>query len=332
MPVYRHMRKLTRGHSTTISVYLQLISCAWAVGLLQAAEPVPLGRMVDLGGRRLHLNCTGSGSPAVIIENGGGSFSVEWALVQPEIAKQTRICTYDRAGYAWSDRGPVDDGIEQIVSYLNLLLRTARINPPYILVGHSLGCLYARAYQRRYPEQVVGLVFVDGTPDEDIRMVVNGKREPLSLLSRDQLPEAHRAYLNSVPALNPGRAGAPPFDRLPPALQQVRQWAFEKAVRELGWLPNTLAAAESWRQEFSALRRQRLEIRYPLGALPLRVLERDKDTTDTWHLQQTELAALSSAGTLVKAGGSGHMIHLERPDLVMEAVRDVMGEVRRQKK
>jgi hypothetical protein len=165
--------------------------------------------MVDLGGRRLHLNCTGSGSPAVIVENGGGGFSMEWAVAQPEVAKQTRICTYDRAGYAWSDRGPVDDGIEQIVSDLNLLLRTAHVNAPYVLVGRSLGALYARAYQRRFPEQVAGLVFVDGTHEEEVRMVVNGKQEPLSLLKREQLPAAHQQYLESVPALNPGRAGAP---------------------------------------------------------------------------------------------------------------------------
>jgi pimeloyl-ACP methyl ester carboxylesterase len=313
----------------TTLVYLHFGVCG--VGLLQGADPAPLGQMVDLGGRRLHLNCTGSGSPAVIVENGGGSFSIEWALVQPEVARQTRICTYDRAGYAWSDRGPVDDGIEQIVGDLNLLLRTARVDPPYVLVGHSLGCLFARAYQRRFPEQVAGLVFVDGTPDEDVRMVVNGKQEPLSLLSREQLPAAHQEYLKSVPALNPGRAGLPPFDRLAPALQQARQWAFEKVVRDFGWLPNTLAVAESWRQEFAALRRQRLSGPHPLGTLPLRVLERERDTTDSWHVQQVQLAALSSKGKLTKAEGSGHMIHLQRPDLVVAAIRDVVQEIRRGK-
>jgi pimeloyl-ACP methyl ester carboxylesterase len=254
---------------------------------------------------------------------------MEWALIQPEIAKQTRICTYDRAGYAWSDRGPLDDGIEQIVSDLNLLLRTAHIRPPYILVGHSLGALYTRAYERRFPEQVAGLVFVEGTPDEDVRMMVNGKQKPLSLLSREQLPEAHREYLKAVPVLHPGRAGAPPFDRLPPALQQTRQWAFEKIMRDFGWLPNTLAAAESWRQEFRALRRQRLADPHPLGGMPLRVIERDKDTNETWHGQQVQMAALSSDGMLIKAEGSGHMIHLERPDLVIHAVLEVVQKIRR---
>jgi pimeloyl-ACP methyl ester carboxylesterase len=313
----------------TISACLPLALSA--ANLLWGADPAPPGQMVDLGGRRLHLHCTGSGSHAVIVENGGGGFSVEWALVQPEVAKHTRICTYDRAGYAWSDRGPIDDGIEQIVSDLHLLLRRAHIDPPYILVGQSLGCLYARAYQRRFPEQVAGLVFVDGSHDEDVRMVVNGKREPLCSLTRDQLPAAHEAYLKSVPVLTPGRADAPPFDRLPEPLKQARHWAFEKVVREFGWLPNTLAAAESWRQEFTALRRERLSGPHPLGNLPLRVLEREKDSNDTWHLQQVQLSELSSAGKLIKAERSGHMIHIERPDLVVDAILNLVQEMRRGK-
>jgi pimeloyl-ACP methyl ester carboxylesterase len=123
-------------------------------------------------------------------------------------------------------------------------------------------------------------------------------------------------------------SGAPPFDRLPVALQQARQWAFEKIVRDFGWLPNSIACAESWREEFTALRRQRLSTGHPLGKLPLHVLERAKDSTEVWHNQQVELARLSSAGKLIKADGSGHMIHLERPDLVAQAIREVIREAR----
>lgn len=115
---------------------------------------------------------------------------MERALVQRAVESFARFCAYDPAGYAWSDRGPVDDGIEEIMDDLTLLLRKARITPPYILVGYSLGSLYGRAYQRRFPEQVFGLVLVDGPP------------------------------------------GAPPFDRLPIGLQQARQWAFEKIIRD----------------------------------------------------------------------------------------------------
>jgi pimeloyl-ACP methyl ester carboxylesterase len=248
---------------------MPLLCIAAALG--QGQEPVPPGELIDLGGRRLHLNCAGvAGAPTVIVQNGGGSFSVEWALVQSAVESFARICTYDRAGYAWSDRGPVDDGIEEIMDDLNLLLRKARIASPYVLVGHSLGALYARAYQRRFQEQVARLVFVDGTHDEDIRILVDGKRRALSLLTRDQLPRAHQEYLKSVPPIKPGLPGAPPFDRLPIALQQARQWAFEKIVRDFSWLPNSVACAESWREEFTALRRQRLSAEHPLAGLPLR--------------------------------------------------------------
>jgi len=272
------------------------------LGIVAGEEaPAPPGQLIDLGGRRLHLNCAGTGPLTVVVENGGGSFSVEWKLVQDAVARFARICVYDRAGYAWSDRGPVDEGIEQITGDLHLLLRTAHIPPPYVMVGQSLGALYLRAYQRRFPEQVAGLVFLDGSHDEDVRLVVDGKRVPLCLLSREQVPGALDAYLHAVPVLKPGTAGAPPFDRLPKDLQQARQWAFEKIVRETGWLPNTVGAAESWREEFSALRRQRLSVPHPLGSLPLRVLERAKDSNDTWHRQQVELAALSSAGKLIRA-------------------------------
>jgi pimeloyl-ACP methyl ester carboxylesterase len=268
--------------------------------------------------------------PTVIVENGGGGFSVEWALVQPLVAKHTRICTYDRAGYAWSERGPVDDGIEQNTGDLHLLARKAGLRPPFVLVGHSLGALYARAYQRRYPEQVAGLVFVDGTSYEGVTMPVGGERKAISHLSRDQLAAAHAEYLRSVPSLKAGDPAAPPLDRLPAHLRHTRYWAFQNVIRDMGWLPNTFAAAESWRQEFTALRVQRNSNRRR-GHLPLRVLERSKDSDKTWHSQQIQLAALSSRGTLTTVGESGHMIHIERPDVVAEAILSVVAESRKSK-
>src|SRR6476620_10663245 len=99
----------------TGSVWPQVFAIVLAVGLAttpgvaQSTETAPQapGRLIDIGGRRLHLNCVGDGSPTVVVENGGGAFSVDWALVQPEVARTTRICTYDRAGYAWSNPGPL---------------------------------------------------------------------------------------------------------------------------------------------------------------------------------------------------------------------------------
>lgn len=250
--------------------------------------------------------------------------SVEWALVQPEVAKFAQICTYDRAGYAWSDPGPSWDTIEQTVDDLHLLLRTAKVQPPYVLVGASLGAIYVRAYQRRYPEQVVGLVFVDGTHDEAVTFMAEGQRKPISQLSAKELQAAYQLFEQQAPKPKPGPLDQEPLNRLPPALQQARHWAFSKLVAEVGLLPRGAAAAESWRQEFTALRRQRLSSAHPLGDLPLIALERTKDSNETWHAQQTQLAALSSTGKLISAEKSGHMIHLYRPDLVVQAIREVV--------
>jgi hypothetical protein len=104
-----------------------------------SAAPTPPGRLIDIGSRRLHLNCTGKGSPTVVVESGDGAFSIDWALVQPGVSKFTRICTYDRAGYAWSDPGPLMDMFDQTVGDLHLLLHSAKVAPPFILVGASMG-------------------------------------------------------------------------------------------------------------------------------------------------------------------------------------------------
>lgn len=311
-----------------------ILTCALLAltNLAHAQTPVPPGKLIDLGGRRLHLNCVGKGSPTAFIENGGGSFSIEWTLVQQLVTKDTRICAYDRGGYAWSDHGPMDEGIEQVMDDLHRLLRKAGIPTPVIMVCQSLGCLYTRAYQRRYPEQIAGLVFLDGSHDESITLVLAGERKPIGLITREQLPQAYEDYRSTLPTLKAGAADAPPFNRLPPDLQNARHWAFEKMVAEIGWLPNTLPLAESWREECSALHQQRLTEPYPLGNLPLIVLERTKDTSETWHTQQLQLSQLSSAGKLIEAENSGHMIHIERPDLVAAAINQLLSQFRNSNK
>lgn len=291
------------------------------------AQVPPVGRLVDLGGRKLHQICAGVGSPAVVIENGAGSFSVEWSAVQAEVSKFTEVCSYDRAGYAWSDSGPTQDTVEQTVDDLHLLLQKT-VKPPYVIVGASLGAIYARAYQRRFPDQVRGMVFVDGTHDEAITFMSGGKRTPISVLSARELAVAYAQYEKEAPRPRAGRPDQEPLDRLPPALQLARYWAFEKLVREVGLLPKGIAAAESWRQEFTALRRQRLAEAHPLGDLPLIALERGREIDSMWHAQQVELAALSAAGKLIRVADSGHMIHLYQPAVVAGAIREVVTDAR----
>src|SRR5207247_10354217 len=103
----------------------------------------PRGRLVDIGGRRLHIRCVGSGTPTVITESGSSSFSIEWAMVQDKVAAFTRICTYDRAGFAWSDRGPEENTDEEPMDDMHHLLRSSALLPPYARVVHSIGGTHA---------------------------------------------------------------------------------------------------------------------------------------------------------------------------------------------
>jgi pimeloyl-ACP methyl ester carboxylesterase len=105
---------------------------------------------VDVGGFRLHLNCIGRGAPTVVLESGAGDFSFDWALVQPSVAELTRVCSYDRAGYGWSDPGPTPRTLEQLALELHALLERAGEKQPIVLVAHSFGGLIARTYPSRY--------------------------------------------------------------------------------------------------------------------------------------------------------------------------------------
>lgn len=126
----------------------------------------PPGELVEVDGKRTHLHCTGEGSPTVILEAGSGSTSAAWQPVQQRIADSTRVCSYDRAGLAWSDRrgGPRD--AVRIADELHAVLRAASVPPPYVLVSHSLGGLLIRVFTHRYPAEVAGLVFVDPSISE----------------------------------------------------------------------------------------------------------------------------------------------------------------------
>jgi pimeloyl-ACP methyl ester carboxylesterase len=134
-------------------------------------NPQPIGDLISIGSRKLHIHCTGIGSPTVVVENGGAAFSFDWELVQPDVERFTRICTYDRAGYAWSDPGPEFDTFDQAAHDLHLLLVSAGIPGPYVLVGHSLGGMLIRFYQSKYPVAVVGMVLVDSSHEDSLQHV-----------------------------------------------------------------------------------------------------------------------------------------------------------------
>ena len=126
------------------------------------AYPMP-GQLIDVGGHRLHLHCTGSGSPTVVLQPGGGDFSSVMAWIAPAVTGQTRVCVYDRPGRGWSDQTGKPQDATQIATELHTLLDRANVPGPYVLAGHSFGGLYVLAYADRYPDDVAGMVLVDST-------------------------------------------------------------------------------------------------------------------------------------------------------------------------
>jgi pimeloyl-ACP methyl ester carboxylesterase len=312
--------------------------------------PPPPGKLVDVGGWRLHLNCTGSNKgkrPTVVLESGAGDFSFDWSLVQPGISSFTRVCSYDRAGNAWSDLGPRPRTMKQIAYELHTALLNTGSKGPYVLVGQSIGGLLMRTFAGQYPKEVAGIVLVDST-HEDTQLFLNGKIQRMRELAQGRtIPPIQTAIPVSDKALSVEERQQledflkqigppkiePPFDRLPLPIQQVRLWALAQ--------PQHYAADNDpyWGEEFAEIYAARKTHEYPLGDTPLIVLTRGKseypDTEEGKQLNadrkrmQLDLLKLSRNSKQIIATTSGHHIQLDDPELVIDAVRQLVDSSRR---
>jgi pimeloyl-ACP methyl ester carboxylesterase len=338
---------------------------AWVVALVSFALPAtavvtqdqpapppfpPPGKLVDVGGWRLHLNCTGearASQPTVILEAGVGDFSVEWSLVQPGVAKFARICSYDRAGDGWSELGPHPRTLRQIVYELHTLLDKGGVKPPLVLVGHSYGGWLVRLYAATYPADVAGMVLVEAGADNPWRMLPNGNLSRSSdLVKGNPIPAVKVSgplRVGDIPtdALGRMKAGAkmiavspnePPRDKLPPDAQRMRAWA----LAQVGHIAASVNPVEH--EELAGLRVWLAKSEHPLGDMPLIVLTRgipeeegpDGKALEAEHRQgHAAMAATSRNGKLIVATRSGHHVQLDEPELVIKAIRDTLAEARK---
>src|ERR1044072_3803913 len=154
------MRHIRISHALSLVYLILLAAGASHAQQTQTSASSPPGTLVDIGGQRLHLNCTGGGSPTVLLESGTGDISVIWSLVQPGVSAFTRVCSYDRGGYAWSDPGNRPRTFAQLALELHTALERMKIGPPYLLVGQSYGGQVVRGFAARYRPEGSGLVFV----------------------------------------------------------------------------------------------------------------------------------------------------------------------------
>jgi pimeloyl-ACP methyl ester carboxylesterase len=290
----------------------------------------PPGDMIDIGGYRLHIHCQGDespGVPTVIVETGIWDCSQSWQLVQSNIASTTRIITYDRAGYGWSDKGPNPRTFEQMVRELKTLLEKRGIHPPFIFVGHSLGGAIIRYYQSQYPNDVVGTIFVDAVHKEQpvFSRMFSIASKAFSFLAHFGLL---RLMFKFCPPISPNPHWTPTMQKTYTACHQAKTSAFNTCFDE--W--------DGYEISFRTLQ----EKARSLKDIPVTLISRDpekpirpgmseeamnkaREELEKLHQQQLED---SPHARLVIAKGSSHLVQIDRADIVIEEIRRMAEQIK----
>lgn len=279
------------------------------------------GTLVDVAGKKMHIDCMGEGSPAVILSSGLGDTYLSWVKVQPLIEKFTRVCSYDRAGLGYSDSSSEPRTSKVIAQELHALLQAAGTAPPYVLMGHSMGGFEVRLYASLYREQVAGMVLVDSShPDQENRL-------PLELKNLEGSGLREMEFLEyTMPFGLPRLIGLCEDD----PVQRAAECNFHNA-REV--VAEMKAVSESSAQAAATP---------ALGDMPLAVLSHDpekpssefspdlaKTVNEAWEKMQEEMAHLSTRGTQTIVKNSAHYIQIDQPAAVIDAVRAVVEQTRK---
>ena len=302
----------------------------------------PPGRLVDIGGRRLHFVESGEGSPVVILEAGIAASSLSWSLVQPHAAKFAHVCSYDRAGLGWSDRYREPPTSERSIQDLRALLTATGVSAPYVLVGHSYGALLVRAYAARYPDSVAGLVLVDPVSILDWSAATEARRKMLdrgvrlsrrgALLARFGLVRLALTMLlsggNRIPKLiarmasGRGESVASRLvgetGKLPPECWPVvrAHWCDPKCFAAMAGYLESLPSNALAVSEMGQLPKTPLLILSAANSTPAEIEERE------------ELVRAMPGATHVIAHQSGHWIPFDEPELIVRAIQTVLNQQR----
>jgi pimeloyl-ACP methyl ester carboxylesterase len=274
----------------------------WLATLNDLAATPPPGRLVDIGGHRLHLWCTGDGSPVVILDTGLGSTTAAWGFVQPDVARFTRVCSYDRAGLGYSDAGPTPRTARRMASELAGLLDRGGIGGPVVLVAASSGGFNVRMFASDHPERTAALVLVDAAHE-------------------DQPHDIPRlaAFVPLLARLGVLRLLGISFDLRGATLApSTRHFARATRFRAAGYA----AAAD----EIRHIRESATEVRNSRRALPIPVVvvTGALGADAAWHALQRDLVALSERGCQIIVPDAGHVVALDQPQVIVSAIRSVV--------
>lgn len=321
-------------------VALSLPTSGYAQTPVNSPVPPMPGRLVATdAGHRLHLWCTGEGAPAVILVTGGGGSSMDWGLVQPGISSNARVCSYDRAGFAWSEKGPLPRGVAVSADELHQVLRRAEVSQPYVLVGISLGAQIARVFAHKYSGEVAGVVLIDsvaleGTAPvaEDVLGILDTRAEEESNPAAQLPPDMQTAL---VWARNLARQEKPP-----PTIMDGR---LELKTAGMAWpIPIWLEYSDLSEPQ-RAIAATMVATKVPLGDKPLFVISAGRLS---WNAQaraagasyiselrahianQAYAAGLSRNSQFVVARASFHDVLVYQPRLVISAILEVLESAR----
>ena len=261
--------------------------------LAQSARPDKMGEMIDVGGYRLHIVCEGQavpGGPTVILDSGGGSSSSSWNIVQPEVAKFARVCSYDRPGLGRSDRKPKPYTSIDVMKDLHTLLEKSGVGKPYVMAGHSLGGMHIRLFAKLYPKDVAGMVFVDSFNEDELapeRSIIPPE------VKRQYPPEYFKPYIVEDMDLETIAAQA-----------RANKWYGDIPVIVL-----TRAAPKKLKEDNEK------------ELVPGQAEKSERRRIDL----QNDLARRSTNSKHIIAEKSGHNVQLDQPELVVESIRQVIA-------
>lgn len=265
-------------------------------------EP-PLDEMVDIGTHSLYVHCLGTGRPTIVIDTGVGETYESWDSVIETISRQTRVCAYDRAGYGRSEPGPMPRDSQRAADELHLLLAKSGEDGPFLLVGHSLGGLNMQVYANTYPEEVTGLVLIDPSP--------------LAWMMGEGFPELSELFIQESSAQRE-------------AADEASASSDPDAIAIAAYMDATASEFE----EFFGRTADEVAAIHSFGELPLTVIgatepdpgfgEYGQAFRQFWNEESQALARKSASGQFILAEGSGHNIHLDAPQLVIDEILELM--------
>jgi pimeloyl-ACP methyl ester carboxylesterase len=288
------------------------------------------GQICNVGGYKMHIYCMGQGSPTIVLDAGLGNDSLVWGKVQPELAKTTRVCAYDRAGFGWSDFEPAPQDANKIADQLHGLLNAAGITGPIVLMGHSIAGIYIRDYAAKYPENLAGLILVDGsTPLQD-------DREPFKSMKasfHDSVPRSliKLPFVVGVLRLK-GMCNSPSEGFEARSSRMLSEESCRASQLDAIWLEADSVHKSGEETVHSG----------PFGDLPILIFSQDpgmplppvvpeklaKELPPVWNGMQEDLKKLSTRSRRIIAKGSSHYVQVDRADLVNDEVTEFIRQIR----